>query len=102
MTVKTCTAAHAAAAGPKRGTYAVSTGCMGPGKLILKEGAWWYARCKTYTSGNNTDYSYTEFEEPIAIALAPLNACCGLEQTQLVFASANSQDDYKRHTSVFY
>ena len=84
LNVAACSATNIGAdytLGPKQGSYPVSSSNMGPGKLILKEGAWWYARCKVKYTSSTYSYLYNEFEEPVAIALAPLNACCGLEQT---------------------
>lgn len=130
LNISACTATQAASNG-------VSTK-MGPGKLIFKEGMWWYARCKitpsnTYTATTaqgtgatgygNTDgttilkhthdttitstttsytYDYTHFEEPVAISLAPLNACAPIEQTQVYFSGINSQDNNKNFTTCFF
>lgn len=110
---------------------------MGPGKLIFKEGMWYWARCKlnvatgataagtaatnypagaadaylTATNATNllkhthalsNAYDYTQFEEPVAISLAPLNACAPIEQTQVYFSGINSQDNNKNFTTCFF
>lgn len=115
LNITACTATNAAL-NPVLNTTN-GTLSMGPGKLIFKEGMWWYARCKltptttaattaettatagtppTYTTNATTNltttynYDYDHFEEPVAISLAPLNACAPIEQTQVYFSGINS------------
>lgn len=114
LNIEACSAASAAgdpyASTPVAPTP-VSTAAMGPGKLIFKEGMWWWARCKVNVkltestnaiSGVSATYDYDHFEDPVAISLAPLNACAPIEQTQVYFSGINSQDNNKNFTTCFF
>lgn len=91
----------------------VSEEYMGPGKLILKDGAWWWARCKVdaalkedgtshaITGYDNQAYDYSQFEEPVALALSPMNAFAPIELTTFEMSGLNARDDNKRFTSCF-
>lgn len=90
-------------------TQDVDKAHMGPGKLILKDGAWWWARCKTKVKVDTTGtpvlaadgYDYDHFEEPVALALSPMNAFAPIELTTFEMSGLNARDDNKRFTSCF-
>jgi len=114
LNIGACSAATAAGdpyAGTPASPAGVTTTVMGPGKLIFKEGMWWWARCKVNVkltestnaiSGVSATYDYDHFEDPVAISLAPLNACAPIEQTQVYFSGINSQDNNKNFTTCFF
>lgn len=87
-------------------TQGVDESHMGPGKLILKDGAWWWARCKTKLTITSDalaadGYDYNNFEEPVALALSPMNAFAPIELTTFEMSGLNARDDNKRFTSCF-
>ena len=71
-----------------------TAGKYGYGRYFVKNNILYYAALKGSCSGTTMTYSTfpAQFENPVAIALWPMNACCILDKT-VYTAAGNSYED---------